>query len=65
MFPSPENQIILGNDPKYGENPGLPGNNPYCMIAMDRNKLKVNRSTYEILQILSISLLDIAPKWTA
>jgi len=33
----------------------------YCLVALVRNKLKVNRSTYEILQILSISLLDKAP----
>ena len=30
----------------------------YCMVALVRNKLKVDRSTYEILQILSISLLN-------
>jgi hypothetical protein len=30
----------------------------YCLVALVRNKLKVDRSTYEILQILSISLLD-------
>lgn len=30
----------------------------YCLVALIRNKLKVHRSTYEILQILSISLLD-------
>jgi hypothetical protein len=33
----------------------------YCLVALVRNKLKVNRSTYEILQILSISLLDKTP----
>jgi hypothetical protein len=31
------------------------------MVALVRNKLKVDRSTYEILQILSISLLDKTP----
>jgi hypothetical protein len=30
----------------------------YCLVALVRNKLKVDRSIYEILQILSISLLD-------
>ena len=30
----------------------------YCLVAIIGNKLKVNRSIYEILQILSISLLD-------
>ena len=30
----------------------------FCLIAIVGNKLKVDRSTYEILQILSISLLD-------
>jgi len=33
----------------------------YCIVALVGNKLKVNRSIYEILQILSISLLDKAP----
>ena len=33
----------------------------YCLVALVRNKLKVDRSTYEILQILSISLLDKTP----
>jgi hypothetical protein len=33
----------------------------YCLVALIRNKLKVDRSIYEILQILSISLLDKTP----
>jgi hypothetical protein len=33
----------------------------YCLVAIISNKLKVNRSTYEILQILSISHLDKTP----
>ncbi len=33
----------------------------YCLVATVGNKLKVDRSIYEILQILSISLLDKAP----
>jgi hypothetical protein len=33
----------------------------YCLVTLVGNKLKVNRSIYEILQILSISLLDKAP----
>jgi hypothetical protein len=33
----------------------------YCLVALVRNKLIVDRSTYEILQILSISLLDKTP----
>jgi hypothetical protein len=33
----------------------------YCLVALIRNKLKIDRSTYEILQILSISLLDKTP----
>ena len=33
----------------------------YCLVAIVRNKLKTDRSTYEILQILSISLLDKTP----
>lgn len=33
----------------------------YCLVALIRNKMKIDRSTYEILQILSISLLDKTP----
>jgi hypothetical protein len=33
----------------------------YCLVATIGNKLKVDRPIYEILQILSISLLDKAP----
>ena len=33
----------------------------YCMVTIVGNKLKVDRSIYEILQILSFSLLDKAP----
>jgi len=33
----------------------------YCLVALVRNKLKIYRSTYEVLQILSISLLDKTP----
>lgn len=33
----------------------------YCLVALVGNKLKVNRTIYEILQIMSISLLDKAP----
>ncbi|MDX9847446.1 MAG: IS4 family transposase [Tenuifilaceae bacterium] len=33
----------------------------YCLVAIMGNKLKVNRPIYEILQILSISLLDKTP----
>jgi len=33
----------------------------YCLVAIIGNKLKVDRTIYEILQILSISLLDKAP----
>ena len=33
----------------------------YCLVALVRNKLQIERSIYEILQILSISLLDKTP----
>jgi hypothetical protein len=33
----------------------------YCLVALIRNDLKIDRSTYEILQILGISLLDKTP----
>ena len=30
----------------------------YCLVAVVRNELKLERSTYELLQILSVSLTD-------
>jgi hypothetical protein len=33
----------------------------YCMVAIVGHDLKINRSTYEILQVLGISLLDKSP----
>ncbi len=33
----------------------------YCLVAIVGNELKIKRSTYEILQILGISLLDKTP----
>lgn len=33
----------------------------YCLVAIAGNELKIDRSTYEILQILGISLLDKTP----
>jgi hypothetical protein len=33
----------------------------YCLVAIVGHDLKIDRSTYEILQILGISLLDKAP----
>jgi hypothetical protein len=33
----------------------------YCMVAIVGHDLKINRSTYEILQVLGISLLDKTP----
>lgn len=33
----------------------------YCLVAIVGSQLKINRSTYEILQIFGISLLDKAP----
>jgi len=33
----------------------------YCLIAIVGSELKIDRSTYEILQVLGISLLDKAP----
>jgi len=33
----------------------------YCLVAIIGKELKINRSTYEILQILGISLLDKTP----
>lgn len=33
----------------------------YCMVAIAQHDLQLNRSTYEVLQILSISLTDKTP----
>ena len=33
----------------------------YCLVAIVGTELKINRSTYEILQVLGISLLDKTP----
>ncbi len=33
----------------------------YCLVVIAKSKLKIDRSTYEILQILGISLLDKTP----
>ena len=33
----------------------------YCLVAMVGNQLKVDRPIYEILQVLSIPLLDKTP----
>jgi hypothetical protein len=33
----------------------------YCLVAIAGIKLKIDRSTYEILQVLGISLLDKTP----
>lgn len=33
----------------------------YCMVAIVEENLKLNRSTYEVLQVLGISLLDKTP----
>ncbi|KAA6304220.1 hypothetical protein EZS27_044136, partial [termite gut metagenome] len=33
----------------------------YCLVAIVQNDLKLSRSTYEVLQILSISLTDKTP----
>ena len=33
----------------------------YCLVAIIRKQLKIERSTYEILQVLGISLLDKTP----
>ncbi len=51
-----EDKILLGHNLKCCENP-----NVLCdhgLVAKVGDKLKVDRKIYEILQILSISLLD-------
>lgn len=35
--------------------------NTYCLVAIIQHDMQLNRSTYEVLQILSISLTDKAP----
>jgi len=33
----------------------------YCLVAIVGNELQIDRSTYEVLQVLGISLLDKTP----
>ncbi len=40
-----------------GKNRGLPCHNNLLLVDLVRNKLKVNHSTYKILQIISLSTI--------
>ena len=48
--------IMAGNDPKK-----LVAIITYCLVAIVQYDMQLNRSTYEVLQILSISLTDKTP----
>ena len=56
-----EDKILLGDNLEYSEIQMYCAIIAHCLVAIIGNKLKVDRETYEILQILSISLLDKTP----
>ena len=55
---APQDQEILGYYRECCENPNLIA---HCLVAIVQHDLHLKRSTYEVLQILSISLMDKTP----
>ena len=53
-----ENKIILGTSMNAVKTQVYIAIITYTLVAIIKNKLKINRSTYEILQIMSASLFD-------
>ena len=56
-----ENKILLGNIWKCRKIQIYCAISAYCLVSIVADKLKLERSTYEILQVLGTSLLDKAP----
>lgn len=56
-----EDKIFLGNIRKCSPNPNLLCIIAYCLVGITGYDLKIDRSTYEILQVLGLSLLDKTP----
>ena len=55
---TPKNKIVLGNDRERGKTQVYVAVIAYTLIAIIRQKIKTTYTTYEVLQILGISLLD-------
>ena len=58
---APQDQEVLGH---YGERCRIQISaaiTAYCLVAIVQHDMKLKRSTYEVLQILSISLTDKTP----
>lgn len=53
-----EDQVLLGTTENAVRIQVYSALIAYCLVAIVGIELKINRSTYEILQILEISLLD-------
>ena len=56
-----ENKILLGNSENAVRIQIYSAIITYCLVAIVGYDLKIERSTYEILQVLGISLLDKTP----
>ena len=53
-----QNKEILGNNRECRRDTDSVAIITYCLVAIVQHDMKLNRSTYEVLQILSISLTD-------
>lgn len=58
---APEDKILLGTSENAVKVQIYTAIITYCLVAIIGNDLKIVRSTYEILQVLGISLLDKTP----
>ena len=56
-----ENQKILGQDRECRQDSNQCSYHAYCLVAIVQHDMRLERSTYEVLQILSISLTDKTP----
>ena len=52
---------FLGDYRECSENPNFIGNHSYCLVVIVQHDVQLKRSTYEVLQILCISLMDKTP----
>ena len=58
---APEDKILLGNNPNAVKTQLYIAIITYTLVAIVRSKMNIQRPTYEILQILGVSLLDKTP----
>ena len=56
-----QDQEILGDNRKRCKVQIYAAISAYCLVAIGQHDMKFERSTYEVLQILSISLTDKTP----